>query len=202
MKIPKCLMQAELAPVKSDSGARIATLKWYTGATVRRLSWDGTYYLTLSMKPAHVRMDRLKSGKAPLLDSHNDYKLENIIGVVESADLKGDARVRLSNRAEVDAIWQDVQDGIIRNASVGASIYKLKDITEKDEEGNEKTKSYLAVDWEPMEVSLVPIGADPNAGLRLGEKDFTDVDIVSVTSRKADGIDFEFEREKLNLLRM
>lgn len=181
MKIPRHILQAELAAEKSDNGERIANLKWYTGATVRRLSWDGTYYLTLSMEPSHVRMDRLKSGKAPLLNSHSDYNLSDVIGVIESADLKGDARVRFSNRDEVTPIWQDVQDGILRNASVGAAIYKLKDITEKsDEDGKEQPKSYLATDWEPMEVSLVPIGADANAGFKFNDEAlFTEPEIVS-----------------------
>ncbi len=198
MKIPRHLLQAELAPEKSENGARIANLKWYTGATIRRLSWDGKYYLTLSMKPEHVRMERLTSGKAPLLNSHSDWSLADVIGVIQTANLKGDARVRFSNRDEVTPIWQDVQDEIIRNASVGAAIYKLQDITEKDEEGNPKgTRSYLAIDWEPMEVSLVPIGADPNAGLKLSDKiQFTEVDIISSMSR----ISFDLEKARMEFL--
>jgi hypothetical protein len=105
-------------------------------------------------------MERLASGKAPLLNSHSNWSLSDIIDIVESADLSGKARVRFSGRPEVDPIWQDVQDGIIRNASVGMLIHKLKDTSEEDS----KTKSYLAIDWEPLEVSLVPVGADPNAG--------------------------------------
>lgn len=184
MKVPRCILQAELAPAKGKEDARLADLKWYTGAAVQRWGWDGKYLLTLSMKPEHVRMGRLTSGKAPLLNSHGDWSLSDVIGVIESADLKGNASVRFSNRPEVDGIWRDVQDGIIRNASVGAAIHKLKDITEKDEEGNEKTKSFLAVDWEPMEVSLVPIGADPDAGLRLNEKsEFTEAEIVDASGQ-------------------
>jgi len=159
-------LSAELAPAKEES-ARTAILTWYTGATVQRRGWDGPYLLTLSMKPEHVRMERLASGKAPLLNSHSDYSLKDVIGIVESADLTGHAKIRFSNRPEVDPIWQDVQDGIIRNASVGAAIHKLQD-TSKD---GSKTKSFLAVDWEPMEVSLVPIGADPNAGFADDHED-------------------------------
>jgi phage major head subunit gpT-like protein len=182
MKVPMQRLMAELAVEKGESGERTATLKWYTGSTVTRRSWDGTYLLTLSMKPSHVRMDRLKSGKAPLLNSHSDYSLSDVIGVIESADLEGNAKVRFSNRAEVDPIWQDVQDGIIRNASVGAAIYKLKDLTEKDGNGNPiGTQQFEAIDWEPMEVSLVPIGADPNAGfsVQFDESKSFDAEVVS-----------------------
>jgi hypothetical protein len=202
MKIPMQRLQAELTAVKGGDGYT-AKLKWYTGATVTRRSWDGTYLLTLSMKPAHVRMDRLKSGKSPLLNSHSDWSLKDVIGIVESADLKGDASIRFSRRADVDPIRQDVQDGIIRNASVGAAIYKLKDVTEKDEDGNEKQKAYLAIDWEPMEVSLVPIGADPNAGLRMqfeDESKSSDVEIIGSVVQARDIFNFEIEQEKLRLL--
>lgn len=203
MKVPKCMLSAELAPAKSEKGERSADLKWYTGAAVQRYSWsDGRYLLTLSMKPEHVRMGRLESGKAPLLNSHSDWSLRDVIGVIESADLKGNARVRFSNRDDVTEIWNDVNDRIIRNASVGAQIYKLKDITEKDEDGNEKTpKQFLAIDWEPLEVSLVPIGADPNAGLRLsGREEFSEAEIVSPETGRL--LQIEIERERLYLMNL
>jgi hypothetical protein len=160
-------LAAELAPVKTENKERIASLTWYSGATVQRLSWDSTYNLTFSMQPEHVRMERFKSGKAPVLNSHRDFDLADIIGVVESADLSGNARIRFSNRDDVTPIWTDVQDGIIRNASMGAAIHKLQDVSQE----NDKTKSYLATDWEPLEISLLPIGADPNAGLAVDGQD-------------------------------
>lgn len=191
MKIPIQPLEAEFTDVSSGGETRTARLKWYTGATVKRRGWDGDFLLTLSMEPDHVRMERLQSGKAPLLNSHSDYSLKDIIGVVESANLKGEAEVRFSNRDDVTSIWDDVQNKIIRNASVGTRIYKLRDVTEKDEQGNEKTKAYLAVDWEPLEVSLVPIGADPDAGFGLDENArFTEAEIISesiqgaITARK------------------
>ncbi len=197
--LPRHMLNAELAPIRSDSGERIAELNWYTGATVRRMGWTGTYYLTFSMRPEHVRMGRLRSGKAPLLNSHSDYRLSDVIGVIKSADLSGKALVRFSKRADVTPIWDDVQDGIIRNASMGAAIYKLTDVTEKDDEGNPKTqtKSYLATDWEPLEVSLVPIGADPSAGLRFANEEFTEVEVVSTWPKR---LSLEVARERLRLL--
>ncbi len=200
MKIPLQQLQAEFSGAEKGD-ARIAKLKWYTGATVTRRGWGDKYLLTLSMKPEHVRMGRLTSGKAPLLNSHNDWSLSDVVGVIQTADLKGDATVRFSNRNEVTPIWTDVQDGIIRNASVGTIIHRLKDITEKDAEGSEKTKAYLAVDWEPIEVSLVPIGADPQAGLKFEEKErFSDAEIVFADGPVRDNFNLEIERERLSLL--
>lgn len=184
IKVPMQTLGAEI--LAADEGEeRRFRLKWYTGATVPRFSWDqGTYFLTLSMDPKHMRMGRLSSGKAPLLNSHSSYELRDVIGVIESAETNGDAVARLSARDEVTPIWQDVKTGIIRNASVGAAIHKLKDVSEKDRDGNVKQRAFLAIDWEPMEVSLVPIGADPRAGMSANLEDkerFTEAEIVSVS---------------------
>ena len=184
IKVPMQMLGAEILAAE-DAEDRRFKLKWYTGATVPRYSWDeGSYKLALSMEPKHIRMGRLQSGKAPLLNSHSSLDLSNVIGIVESADTDGNAVARMSHRAEVTPFWEDVQAGIIRNASVGAHIHKLQDVSKKDKEGNVLERAYLATDWEPMEVSLVPIGADPKAGMSANLEDkerFTEAEIVSVS---------------------
>ncbi len=184
IKVPMQMLGAEILAAE-DAEDRRFKLKWYTGATVPRYSWDeGSYKLTLSMEPKHIRMGRLTSGKAPLLNSHSSFDLSNVIGIVESADTDGNAVARMSPRADVTPFWEDVKAGIIRNASVGAHIHKLQDVSKKDKEGNVLERAYLATDWEPMEVSLVPIGADPKAGMSANLEDkerFTEAEIVSVS---------------------
>jgi phage major head subunit gpT-like protein len=143
---------------------RTARLVFYSGAPVRRQGPGGAYDLRFSMDPANVRLGRLNDG-APLLNSHRDFTVDDVLGVVEKAWLEGGrgvAQVRFSKRTDVDPIWQDVQDGILKNASMGVAIHKLVDIT-KD---GDQVKQMLATDWEPEEVSLVPIGADPGAGFK------------------------------------
>ena len=163
VKIQAPRLDATLSAVDKES--RRVDVKWYTGAAVDRLSWEGRYSLKLSLDPAHVRMGRFESGTAPVLDSHSDWSLRDVIGVVEKANLDGSATIRLADTPSVEETWQKIQQGIIRNGSVGARIFKLKDVTPEDS----KQKSYLAIDWEPQEFSLVPIGADPNAGIRAAE---------------------------------
>src|SRR5690606_18889467 len=115
-----------------------------------------------------VDLSRLEGG-APLLDSHRQYSLDGVIGVVERAWINGgEARaiVRFSEREEVEPIWRDVQTGIIRNVSVGYAVRKFE-ITREDG----KLPVYRAVDWQPMEISLVPIGADAGSGTREAPKE-------------------------------
>lgn len=197
LKLKPRQLSCEFAADTANKESRTIDITWYTGATVDRYSWtEGSYRLTLSMEPAHVKMGRLNSG-APVLNTHSSYQLADVLGVVEKAWLdgnKGKATIRFSNRAEVDPIWQDVQDGIIRNASVGAKILKLKDVTGE----GEKLKSYLATSWEPREISLVPVGADPDAGfsdLNTGaEEYFAEIEL----DERATGPKENVMEEKLN----
>jgi hypothetical protein len=56
---------------------------------------------------------------------------------------------------------------------MGAAIYRLKETTKE----GEKERSFLAVDWEPQEISVVPVGADPGAGFLLSAEPETECSI-------------------------
>ena len=163
IQFPKLRAVGALEKTSADDATRTIDVLWYSGAFVQRYSWEhGLHELAFSMEPKAIRMGRLKEGRAPLLNSHQTWDLANQIGVVEKAMLKngeGRATVRFSKRDEVEPLWQDVKDGIIRNVSMGAVVHQMKEVTEK----GDKTKRFLAIDWEPWELSLVTIGADPAA---------------------------------------
>ena len=154
--------RAMFAPETVDAEERTVEVTWTTGASVARRGMEGDFLEELSMSPEAIRMDRLNSG-APLLNSHSAADLSDIVGVVERAWVDGDvgrAKVRFSSRDEVAPIFNDVRDGIIRNISVGYRVWKY----ERDEQGD--TPVMRAVDWEPHELSLVPIPADSGAQVR------------------------------------
>lgn len=103
-------------------------------------------------------MGRLESG-APLLFNHDPSRA---IGCVDSARLdgkRGMAKVRFSKSAEAQSILQDVQDGILRNVSVGYRIYDA----EEDKVAGRTV--FRVTNWEPMEVSIVTIPADTTVGV-------------------------------------
>lgn len=144
-------------------------LTFSAGGRVERYDWrTGERFIeVLSLDPAHVRLARLNAG-APLLDSHSGYSIRSILGAVVEGTAtiagKRDARatVRFSKRTEVEPIWQDVRDGIIRQVSVGYRIYKFQE--ERGKDGALPVRT--AIDWEPFEVSLVPMAADAGAKVR------------------------------------
>jgi len=164
VQMPVLQVRADVQSVDEDK--RTAEVIWSTGARVLRMRFfDDPFYEELSMESKAIRMDRLTSGRMPLLNSHRSWDLSSVIGVVESASVtngEGRATVRFSEREDVEPIWQDVRNGIIANISVGYRVYRYRDVTEQDDE----FQVLRAIDWEPMEISAVPIGADEAAGFR------------------------------------
>jgi hypothetical protein len=151
-----------------NTEARTVDLVFSTGASVDRMDfWTGKRYReVLSLKPGHVRLDRLNAS-APLLDAHSAYSVGDVIGTVEPKTARIDkgqamATVRFSKRAAVEPIWEDVRDGIIRAVSVGYRVYKFEEATGADSAIPVRT----AIDWEPFEVSLVAMPADAGAKVR------------------------------------
>lgn len=181
MRIPKPSFMATLAAETIDGANRTVDVTFYSGANVPRFSWSkGEYMLRFDTRPAAVRMGSLQGGTAPVLNSHNSYSLDAVIGVIDGAEIKdgkGTATMRFASDDEVaDRIWNKVQQRVIRNVSMGAYVHKMKDVT-KDAEA--KIREFLAVDWEPVEISLVAIGADPNAHVNMsGEQDSIEVELL------------------------
>ena len=162
---PAFSLRAAVRPGSVDIDARTVELTWTTGAKGRRWSWDiGSYMEELDVSDGAVRLDRLNNG-APLLDTHNQYQLSAVLAVVERAWLEGGeghALVRFSKRDDADVVFKDVVDGILRNISVGYAVHRYEVVDEEDD----KLPTYRAVDWEPLELSLVPIGFDDGAKVR------------------------------------
>lgn len=104
-----------------------------------------------------VRLDRLNNG-APLLFNHD---MNQLVGVVERAyvkDKRGYAEARYSSSAFAQQMKDDVRNGIIRNVSVGYRILRMGD-------AKKPTDEYRVTEWEPLELSLVTIPADPTVGV-------------------------------------
>jgi phage major head subunit gpT-like protein len=162
---PAFNLRAAVRPESVDIENRTVELTWTTGAKGRRWSWDvGSYMEELEVSDGAVRLDRLNNG-APLLGVHNQYELGAVLAVVERAwiaDGLGHALVRFSKREDADIVFKDVIDGILRNVSVGYAVHRYELIEEEDD----KLPTYRAVDWEPLEISLVPIGFDDGAKVR------------------------------------
>ena len=107
-----------------------------------------------------IDMSRLRSGGAVLMD-HN---WTDQVGVVESVRIDADrvarAVVRFSRSTRGQEIFNDIIDGIRTNISVGYFVHEM--VLEK--QGEDKD-SYRVTKWEPFEISIVSVPADPTVGI-------------------------------------
>ena len=123
--------------------------------------WPGIVHILDHSAKANVRLGRLNAGGA-FVDRHFGDQL----GVVESAAVdpltrKGRAKVRFSkNTPRALEVFRDMADGIRRNISVGADIHAA--VLESDIDG---VRTYRVTDWEPLEISTVPVPADATVGV-------------------------------------
>jgi HK97 family phage major capsid protein len=131
----------------------------------------------LDHSPTSVRTARLENG-GPVLVDHNPT---DQVGVVEKVSIDGDRRgrvqVRFGRGQRASEIFNDVVDGIRRSVSVGYRIHEMK----QERVGKGATPDvFRAVDWEPLEVSLVSIPADVTVGVGRSGGDSAPVLIHSI----------------------
>ncbi|MEW6257417.1 MAG: HK97 family phage prohead protease [Pseudomonadota bacterium] len=162
-------MQTRAAAIGSiNEAARTIELVWTTGARVARYDWvrDEPFEEELVVTAEAVDLSRLLGG-APLLPVHNRWELGAILGVVEAASIangEGRATVRFAkaeDNPDADKIFRMVKDGIIRQVSVGYVIRRVERLRQDND-----MMLWRVIDWQPYEISLVPVGADPNACVR------------------------------------
>jgi len=175
INMPLVTRSANLRNDTIDEEKRTVEVMWSNGARVDRYNYmtDEKYEEELSLDPKDVDLSRLNNGAA-FLNSHNAWELDAVIGVVEKAwihkengTFEGRAIIRFSENEEVNSIWNNVKNGIIRAVSVGYSVKKYE-ITREDG----KMPVYRAVDWQPHEISAVAVGADADAGFRSKEQQY------------------------------
>jgi len=160
--------RAAFVPASVNAEARTVDIIWTTGAEGERCEWDGEVWLeSLRVDDSSVRMDRLNNG-APLLNTHQSGDLDDQIGVVDRAWIEngvGYATVRFANTPDAEPYWIKVRDGIVRNISVGYVVYKYE-VVESTTDG--EPRRMVAIDWEPLELSFVPVPFDVGAQVRGG----------------------------------
>ena len=132
-------------------------------------------YEILDFTEESVDQSRLMAS-APLLYNHNP---DDVLGVVEKSWIdkkRGYVTVRLGKLERGEEILGLINDGILRNVSVGYSISK----TEKEERKKDDDKEYYRViGFQPAEISIVTVPAD-YSGAGIGRaKDTKKIDIDS-----------------------
>lgn len=155
MKNKLVFRSIENTGLQIDEAARTVELSFASDYPVERGDW-------IEVLDMHgMSMERIGSGRAALLVDHNTT---DQVGVVESVTVGSDnvarAKVRFSRSARGQEIFQDVVDGIRSLVSVGYRIDAVELASTQD-----GTSTYKVTGWEPFEISIVSVPADPTVGV-------------------------------------
>jgi HK97 family phage major capsid protein/HK97 family phage prohead protease len=148
----KELTRFEPAQFDAQEDERTVEFSFSSETPVKR--WFGNEVLSHDLKA--VDLGRMNDG-APVLFNHDP---DRVIGVVERAWVDGEKRraralVRFSRNSFAEEVLADVRDGVLRNISVGYSI----------DTAEERNDNIVITRWQPHEVSVVSVPADPSVGI-------------------------------------
>lgn len=157
---------AAFQPSTYSAEARTVELVLSVGAPVTRYG----FVEELEISATAVDITRVSRGLVPLLDSHNRWGINAVIGTLGNvrfetidgvASLVGTARFAdtVAGR-EAEGM---VSRGELRGVSIGYDV-KIWECVAINPETNVRT--WRATSWELLEASLVPVPADPAAGVR------------------------------------
>lgn len=160
---------AAAAAAPAAEAGRRKDFVFYSGAEIQRFDfWTGEdYTLQFSMKPSDMRLQALTN--APLLKDH-EVSVDSVIGHIENARIENGAAMGtavFAETADVDPVWEKVQAGHITDVSMGVEIDRLELLVD---DKKAKVKRYMAFGWEPREISVVPMGADPGAAFLMARE--------------------------------
>jgi len=160
--------RAEEDGSESVPGNMVLEFPFSSESPYLRQSWfDDPWVEILGHKDGEIDLSRLNDG-APVLLNHGASKTEESalrsIGKTVRAwvqDGRGYVEVKLSRRAGMEGLLQDIQDEIVQNVSVGYQILERTLVSHKEGMPDE----YRVTKWLPMEVTLCDIPADATVGL-------------------------------------
>jgi hypothetical protein len=151
------LTRAALPTGQFDDEAMTITAVISTATPVTRRDAKGVYGEILD--PNGMTSEK----EVPLLDGHAQGSIRNVIGIAKNIRVEGGevlADLRFSLADDVQPIVQRVKDGTASRFSVGYRILSAED----SRSGASRVR--IATEWQLTEVSLVALGADPNARRR------------------------------------
>lgn len=151
------LRTATPRPSTLDTEARTVEAIVSTGADAPRAG----FVERLDLSGADL--SRLIGG--PVLDGHRSQSTRDQLGVVEAAEVRPEGlwvRIKFRSNEAATAVLSDIGDGTVRGLSIGYTVQQWTEAREG------KNRIRTATRWVPVEVSIVPIPADPSAHFRNG----------------------------------
>jgi len=174
-----------------DPDKRSAPVVFSSETPVMR-RWFGAEILLHGRK--NVDLSRLKAVGAALMN--HDPRV--IVGPLSKIKLDTEARearavVEFDDDEDGNKALNKVKSGSLRGVSVGYEVLKYREIADGEEWTDEDSgqtfngPAYIATKWQPVEISLTPIPADPTS--QIGREATRSLDGIEIerTTKKEEG---------------
>lgn len=156
-------VSARFAPSSYDAASRTVDAVFSAGTRISR--WG--VFEELAISADAIDLGRVALGQCRLLDTHNQYSLNAVLGIVESARIEGGrlvGRIRFADTEAGRTAEGMVARGELTGISVGYRVTTWSLVSLENE-----VEIWRADKWELLEVSLVAVPADPLASTRSAE---------------------------------
>jgi len=168
-----------------DPESRTVDAVLATETPVRRRDFEGAFDEVLVCNREAIDAVRLES--MAVLDSHQAFGLDARLGSVVAGSLRFErgaalVKIKLSRNDKAEAIFRDLEDGHRLSVSVG---YQLLEI-ERSVAPAGGVAVVRATRWQPMELSLVNVPADPSATTRAEPHEETTMTAETSTITRAE----------------
>lgn len=177
--MPQLVQASRIGSV--DEASRTVEVVFSTGARIQHMmrTPDGAQRVMTQVvvDEAAADLSELNSG-APVLRDHNAWSVGDVIGCVERAwieDGAAKAVLRISAAADVANDWTRIAEGTAVQWSMGFDISEVTVVPDPEREGEDL---WLLSKWKPVEISLVPIGADSGAKTQAADAPSCPANIV------------------------
>lgn len=148
--------------VEGDENSRRIKLSFSSEEPYER--WYGPEIL--DHKEESVLMDRLRNIGCVLFNHHRDQVVAKILSV-DIVGNRGEAEIEFDDDELSEIIFKKVKSGTLKGVSVGYVVYRYETVKEgkKSSDGRFTGPCSIATSWEPFEISIVSVPADPTVGV-------------------------------------
>lgn len=155
-------MVLSLKSVENSENGRRTKLSFSSEEPYER--WFGLEIL--DHKESSVNINRLRDIGCVLFNHNRDAVIGRILSATINGS-RGEAEIEFDSDELSERIYQKVKNKTLKGVSVGYVVNRYEVVKEgkKSSDGRFSGPCYVATDWEPYEISIVSVPADPTVGV-------------------------------------
>lgn len=152
----------------------------------------------LSHAEGAIDLTRLNTIGCVLFNHNRDKVLGKVLRAWVEDD-RGCAEIEFDDDAEAEVIYKKVKSGTLKGVSVGYRIHTWEEVAQgkKSSDGRFDGPCDIATYWEPFEISIVSVPADPTVGVGRSHEEEPE---TTVPATEVKGVSsFYYEEKQLQI---